>query len=82
MGAGCRSVAERSEACAARQQDFVLIMVDAYNAGEYRPRIEWVLRRAGYREGLYDLRHISHRPAFHAFFGQAAGECWIVTDPQ
>ena len=64
-----------------KQQDFVLIMVEAYHAQEYRPRIEWVLRRAGYGEGIYDLRHISRRPAFHQFFAQSAGECWIVTDP-
>lgn len=65
-----------------KQQDFVLIMVEAYNAGEYRPRIEWVFRRAGYGDGIYDLRHISRRTDFHQFFAQSAGECWIVTDPQ
>jgi len=41
---------------------------------------EWALRKARYAEGLYDLRHISKRPAFLAFFGQSDGECWIVTD--
>jgi len=64
-----------------RQQDFVLTMVEAYKKGNRRPKIEWVLRKARYAEGLYDLRHISKRPAFLAFFGQEDGECWIVADP-
>ena len=63
-----------------RQQDFVLTMVDAYQKGNRRPKVEWALRKARYAEGLYDLRHISKRPAFLAFFGQSDGECWIVTD--
>lgn len=64
-----------------RQQDFVLTMVEAYKKGNRRPKIEWVLRKARYAEGLYDLRHISKRPAFLAFFGQEDGECWIVAAP-
>ena len=63
-----------------RQQDFVLTMVDAYKRGNRRPKVEWALRKARYAEGLYDLRHISKRPEFLAFFGQSDGECWIVTD--
>lgn len=64
-----------------RQQDFVLTMVEANEKGNRRPKIEWVLRKARYAEGLYDLRHISKRPEFLAFFGQEDGECWIVTEP-
>lgn len=63
-----------------QQRDFVLTMVAAYRAGNLRPKLEWVLRKARYSEGLYDLRHISKRPEFLEFFGQSNGECWIVTD--
>ena len=56
-------------------------MVEANEKGNRRPKIEWVLRKARYAEGLYDLRHISKRPEFLAFFGQEDGECWIVTEP-
>ena len=63
-----------------QQRDFVLTMVEAYRAGNFRPKREWVLRKARYAEGLYDLRHISKRPEFLEFFGQADGECWIATN--
>ena len=63
-----------------QQQDFVLTMIDAYHKGNYRPKLEWALRKARYAEGVYDLRHISKRKEFLEFFGQADGECWIVTD--
>ncbi|CAK0772095.1 hypothetical protein CCP4SC76_5540001 [Gammaproteobacteria bacterium] len=62
-----------------QQRDFVLTMVDAYHKGNHRPKLEWVLRKARYAEGTYDLRHISKRKEFLEFFGQADGECWIIT---
>jgi len=63
-----------------KQQDFVLTMVNAYKNRNYRPKIEWALRMAGYGDGIYNLRHISKRSEFLEFFSQADGECWIVTD--
>lgn len=62
------------------QQDFVLTMVEAYNKGNRRPKVEWAFRVAGYGEGSYDLRHITRRMEFFDFFAQEGGECWIVTD--
>lgn len=56
-------------------------MVEAYKKGNRRPKVEWAFRVAGYGEGTYDLRHITRRKEFFAFFAQEGGECWIVTEP-
>lgn len=60
-----------------RQRDFVLVMVDSYLKGSRRPKLEWVLRQAGYSEGTSELKHISKRPEFFQFFGHGNGEVWI-----
>ena len=64
-----------------KQCDFVLTMVEAYQKGNRRPKVEWAFRVAGYGEGTYDLRHITRRKEFFDFFAQGGGECWIVSDP-
>ena len=63
-----------------KQRDFVLVMAGAYEKGNRRPKLEWVLRQAGYEEGSSELKHISKRPQFFEFFGYGNGEVWIKDD--
>lgn len=62
-----------------KQCSFVITMVEAWHKGNRRPRLDWALRQAGYREGTYALKHISTRPEFFEFFRQENGECIIIT---
>lgn len=63
-----------------KQRDCALVMVEAYRKGNRRPKTEWVLRRAGYGEGISKLKSITSRPEFFEFFGYGEGECWIIDD--
>ncbi|MGE3806578.1 MAG: hypothetical protein AB7K24_18075 [Gemmataceae bacterium] len=60
-----------------KQRDFALVMVEAWRADNRRPKLEWVLRRAGYGDGTSELRHVTKRAEFLEFFGYGNGEVWI-----
>jgi hypothetical protein len=60
-----------------KQRDFILVMANAYRSNHRRPKLEWVLRQAGYAEGTSELKHVSKRPEFLEFFGYGNGEVWI-----
>jgi hypothetical protein len=71
-------IGERELRLAGKQRDFALVMVEAWRADNRRPKLEWVLRRAGYGDGTSELKHVTKRREFFEFFGYGNGEVWIL----